>query len=293
MNTTFTNIIKQIVSQQGEAILGNPARLKIFVAKYAKNEPKEIRLAFGRCIEQGYYRVLKQTSAPLERQQLKPKIAQQMHNISKLPLQDCTEAVDILEAVLYGEQPVQNAPPTRMLSAAPPQRSAACPVPRPQTVSNKKKVFVIFASAAAIIILIIGLAFWHRNNQTKIDQLTKQYEAEKKELYDRGVSEGQTKIDQLTKQYEAEKKQLYNQGLSDGQAKIDQLTRQYEAEKKQLYNRGLSDGQAQINQLTKQYEAEKKQLTEKYEAEKKMEATKKQSPRKPDGWNEILDSLNK
>jgi hypothetical protein len=113
MNTTFINIIKQIVAQEGEAILGNPARLKVYVSKYAKNEKKEIRLAFGRCIEQGYYRVLKQTSAADERQEIKPKIAQQMHNISKLPLEDCTEAVDILEAVIYGEQAVlrtQNSP---------------------------------------------------------------------------------------------------------------------------------------------------------------------------------------
>jgi hypothetical protein len=275
MNTTFVNIIKQIASQQGEAILGDAARLKLFVSKYAKNEPKEIRLAFGRCIEQGYYRVLKQTSTPLERQQLKQKIAQQMHNISKLELPLCTEAVDILEAVLYGGQSNQSTsqiPATRY-------------IPRQKTASNKKKVFVIFASAAALIIVIIGLAFWHRNNQAKFDQLTKQHEEEKKELYDRGLSDGQVKIDQLTKQYEAEKKQLYNR-LSDGQVKINQLTRQYEVEKKQLYNRGVSESQTKINQLREKYEAEKKQLMEKYEK------AKKQSARNPDDWNGILDFPN-
>jgi hypothetical protein len=227
MNTNFVNIIKQIVAQQGEAILGDPARLKLFVSKYAKSEPKEIRLAFGRCIEQGYYRVLKQTTVHEERQQIKPKIVQQMHNISKLELPQCAEAVDILEAVLYGIQPSRTAP----------KMPVARPVPRPQAAPNtpnKKRLFVIFASAALIIVLITGLVLLSRNNQKKIDQLTKQHELEKAESYNQGLSEGQKKIDQLTEQYEAEKKRLYDQGLSEGQAKINQLTKQYEAEKKQL-----------------------------------------------------------
>jgi hypothetical protein len=53
MNINLFNAVKRIVSEQGEAILANPARLKGFISDYAKNEPIADRLAFGRCIEGG------------------------------------------------------------------------------------------------------------------------------------------------------------------------------------------------------------------------------------------------
>jgi hypothetical protein len=159
MNTNFANIIKQIVSQQGESILANPMRLKVFVRIYAKNEPKEIRLAFGRCIEQGYYRVLKQTSDPEDRQQMKIKIVKQMHNISKLELPICVEAVDILEAVLYDTQPKSQAAPVRFLHL------------------SKKTLIKIAIPVAVFIILIAGWNHWStatQNYQILIGQLAKQ-----------------------------------------------------------------------------------------------------------------------
>jgi hypothetical protein len=145
-------------------------RLKVFVSKYAKNEPKEIRLAFGRCIEQGYYRALKQTNAPEERQQMKPKIAQQMHSISKLELSLCSEAVDILEAVLYGTEPVPRpqTAPTPWLKH---------PVRFPHL--SKTIVVAISMSAIALIILIAGWTHWStvtQEYQRKIKQLTEQIE---------------------------------------------------------------------------------------------------------------------
>jgi hypothetical protein len=167
MNTTFVNIVKQIVDQQGEAILSEPQRLKGYVQDYAKSEPKEIRLAFGRCIEQGYYRVLKQTNVPEERRRIKPQIAQQMHNLSKLELPLCAEAVDILEAVLYGIPPSQSVPQTSMNPVVPPQTRMSPPTlpqapfvqsaPIPQAVPGKKRIFPIIAFAALLIIVIVGL----------------------------------------------------------------------------------------------------------------------------------------
>jgi hypothetical protein len=116
MNTNFVHIIKRIVDEQGESILANPQMLKGFVADYAKAESKTERLAFGRCIEQGYYRVLKQTTSPQERARIKPQIARQMSSIIKLELPLCTEAIDVLEAVIYGipqtvSQPQYQRPP--------------------------------------------------------------------------------------------------------------------------------------------------------------------------------------
>jgi hypothetical protein len=108
MNTAFVNIIKQIVNRQGEAILGDPARLKQFVHKEARAVPAELRLSFGRCIEQGYYRVLKQASSAEERSRIKPQIARQMHHITKLDETLCAEAVDVLEAALYAKLPPAN-----------------------------------------------------------------------------------------------------------------------------------------------------------------------------------------
>jgi hypothetical protein len=174
LNTNFVNIIKQIISQHGEAILGNPAQLKVFVRKYAKNEPKEVRLAFGRCIEQGYYRVLKQTSAHEERHRMKPKIAQQMHNISKLELSLCTEAVDILEAVLYGTQQNQSVPQSQINPSASQQTQAAFVY---SSHLSKKTGVKIAVSASALILLIAGWIHWNtvkQEFQRKLNQLTEQ-----------------------------------------------------------------------------------------------------------------------
>jgi hypothetical protein len=64
MNTNFLTIIKRIVAEQGEDILADPQRLKGMVKDYAKNETKEERVAFGRCIEAGCYNELKRTATP-------------------------------------------------------------------------------------------------------------------------------------------------------------------------------------------------------------------------------------
>jgi hypothetical protein len=114
--------------------------------------------------------VLKQTSTPEERQQLKPKIAQQMHNISKLELPLCAEAVDILEAVIYGIPQNQSVPQTRLIPVLPPQTPMSLSTspqalfvqsaPSPQAVPDKKRAFPILVFAAVLIIVIVGLAHW-------------------------------------------------------------------------------------------------------------------------------------
>jgi hypothetical protein len=62
MNTAFINIIKRITVEYGEDILTDPQRLKAFFSDLAKDEPKPLRIAFGRCIETSAYTALKTTS---------------------------------------------------------------------------------------------------------------------------------------------------------------------------------------------------------------------------------------
>jgi hypothetical protein len=71
MNNNLLAIVKQIVDQHGEGILGDSARLKPLFADYAKNEVKEDRVAFGRCLEHGAYQELKKTRTADERQRVK------------------------------------------------------------------------------------------------------------------------------------------------------------------------------------------------------------------------------
>jgi len=71
VNTNLLNIVNRIVAEQGESILGDSARLKPLFADYAKNEQKEDRVAFGRCIEMGAYQELKKTRNADKRRRIK------------------------------------------------------------------------------------------------------------------------------------------------------------------------------------------------------------------------------
>jgi hypothetical protein len=159
MNTAFVNIIQRIVHQQGEAILDDPARLKQFVHKEAQAVPAELRLACGRCIEQGYYRLLKRAGTAAERSRIKPRIARQMHNISKsgaggtLGEALCAEAVDVLEAVLYGPQYTKTAQQT--------VRRGQFPFRLPRSLKGAKKAIIALSAAAlAVVVIVITALNW-------------------------------------------------------------------------------------------------------------------------------------
>jgi hypothetical protein len=101
MNANFLAIIKKIISEQGEAILADPQRLKGWISDYAKDEPKAERLAFGRCIEYGAYGELKNTPAE-SRAAAKNRLVQRLHSEEGLDTAICTGALDLLEAALFG-----------------------------------------------------------------------------------------------------------------------------------------------------------------------------------------------
>jgi hypothetical protein len=140
MNTNFVNIIKRIAAEQGETILANPQRLKAFVSDYAKNEPKEDRLAFGRCIEAGAYNALKGTHSEPERRQIKAALLPQIQAASGQNAAVCQNALDVLEAVLFGMQSVsqqqvyQPAAYTPPAQQAPYQQPAVMPPNQPVNV---------------------------------------------------------------------------------------------------------------------------------------------------------------
>jgi hypothetical protein len=99
MNANLVSIIKRIIAEQGEAILGDPARLKGFVADYGAAESKVERLAFGRCIEYGAYNELKNAA---DRAAAKAVLARRVNANAGLDLALCNGALDALEMALFG-----------------------------------------------------------------------------------------------------------------------------------------------------------------------------------------------
>jgi len=119
MNANLLNIVKQIIAAQGEGILADPPRLRAFFMDLAKDEPKQERLAFGRCIELGSYEVLKNTRTADERQFKKAALADQLHIKTGIYKEWCEGALDMLEVVMFGA-----AMPTKQEKTAPPKQKA-------------------------------------------------------------------------------------------------------------------------------------------------------------------------
>jgi hypothetical protein len=104
MNTNLVNIVKRITVEHGEAVLNDPARLKAFFSDLAKDEPKPLRIAFGRCIEVGAYDALKTEPDTVGRAERKAAIAQRLRDEHGLDITLCGEALDVLEAALFEEK---------------------------------------------------------------------------------------------------------------------------------------------------------------------------------------------
>jgi hypothetical protein len=107
MNTNMVTIIKRIIAEQGEAILGDTPRLKGLVADYASRESKVERLVLGRCIEYGAYAELK---GAMDREAVKAAIARRVHANEGLDIALCNDALDALEAALFDEKNPKKVP---------------------------------------------------------------------------------------------------------------------------------------------------------------------------------------
>jgi tetratricopeptide (TPR) repeat protein len=123
MNTNFVAVIKRIIAEEGEGILGEPARLKGYVADYAAAESKAERLAFGRCIEYGAYNELKNAPDITARQAAKAALARRVNANEGIDLALCNGVLDVLEAALFDTTqniPIQQTNSTGQTSSIPP-----------------------------------------------------------------------------------------------------------------------------------------------------------------------------
>lgn len=105
MNANLFKILKKIIATQGESILSDPQRLQAVFSDLAKNEPKEDRIAFGRCIEMGFFNELKRTQTEQERQKLKITLANKMQTKTGIDKSHCDDALDLLEATMFNPSP--------------------------------------------------------------------------------------------------------------------------------------------------------------------------------------------
>ncbi|MDR2808676.1 MAG: hypothetical protein LBB43_06705 [Spirochaetaceae bacterium] len=100
MNSNSLGIVKQIIADYGEEILGAPKRLKAFFFDLTKDESKPLRTTFGRCIEDAYTHSRQQRMPPCVSR--KATIAQRVYEEHRLDTVLCGKVLDILEVALYG-----------------------------------------------------------------------------------------------------------------------------------------------------------------------------------------------
>jgi len=180
MNANLLAVVNRIVVEQGEGILADAKCLFPYFSDYAKNEPKEERVAFGRCIEMGAYQELKRTRTPDERLRVKAALANQMNAKTGVARPRCVDALDLLEAVIFKQHPQYSPQPSYPQQPQyPPQQSYPqqenMPLnvninttinPQPQCLprgsspaakktKKKAKVIIVIAAAAAAVILAI------------------------------------------------------------------------------------------------------------------------------------------
>jgi hypothetical protein len=163
MNRALLSSIKYIKTKYGEDILGDPVRLNPEFAKYAKNEPKEERIAFGRCIETGCYSELKKARTEDERINTKVNLALLVHNKHNIPINQCHDALDILDEVIFGSvsqstpNPQKPSPVnTNPIGPTPPPINNNIPLQNQYPSPNDKKSILRTFSKFALLLVIIG-----------------------------------------------------------------------------------------------------------------------------------------
>jgi hypothetical protein len=106
MNNNLLNVIKEITAQYGESVLSEPKRVSAFFADLAREEPKPQKTALVKCLELGFAQTFKNVPEN-ERGNCKQKLAQRLHDEEGLDFALCEETLDLLAAVLFGEQKEQ------------------------------------------------------------------------------------------------------------------------------------------------------------------------------------------
>jgi hypothetical protein len=106
MNDNLLNVVKEIITQYGESVLGEPRRVSAFFADLAQDIPKPQKNAFVKCLEHGFVQILKNAAEP-DRSLCKQRLAQKLHEEEGLDLGLCGETIELLAAVLFGEEQQQ------------------------------------------------------------------------------------------------------------------------------------------------------------------------------------------
>jgi hypothetical protein len=133
MNTNLVDVIKRIIAELGEDILANSQRMKGYVNDYASRESKVERLVFCRCIEYGAYMELKNTLDAQARQAVKAALAQKVNSNEGLELALCNDALDALEAAMFGA----SIPQTQAILSETTMASGKAPSMSPGTVLSE------------------------------------------------------------------------------------------------------------------------------------------------------------
>jgi len=156
MNANLLAIVNRIVAENGENILADSARLKPLFADYAKNEPKEDRVAFGRCIEMGAYRELNKTRTADERRRVKAALADQVNVKTGVERPLCGEALDLLEAVMFN--------PVRQTYMPKPAAPVTVRTGKAKHLKTVKKALVVLA--AALVLVLAAVYIFGRREQS-------------------------------------------------------------------------------------------------------------------------------
>ncbi|GHT60790.1 hypothetical protein FACS1894109_18810 [Spirochaetia bacterium] len=188
MNTNLLTIVKQIIATNGEGILENPQRLKAFFNDLAKDEPKPLRIAFVGCLENGAYNAIKTAPDAAERASCKAAIAQRVRDDLGLDPAISGEALDILEAAIFGAQMSITPLTPQKINASPAEWSippvthgtpAATFTPDPQTTAptpaEEKKIIhnvLIMAGIGIVGLVVILIMLFQQYQNSASPQLT-------------------------------------------------------------------------------------------------------------------------
>jgi uncharacterized membrane protein YhaH (DUF805 family) len=149
MNTNLLAAIKQLVAQQGEAILTDSKQVNARLSDLAPREPKPQRMAFVRCLMYGFQTELKNTQAP-GRAACKDRLVKKLRDEEGMDLSLANDTLDLLEMILFGTvsgtpkpapQPSPKPAPRPVpqpapIPAAPPPKPAPAPIPVDIPVTN-------------------------------------------------------------------------------------------------------------------------------------------------------------
>ena len=103
MNANLLDIVKEIVSEKGDSVLSEPKCVSAFLADLAREVPKPQKNALIKSLEHRFAETLEKAPES-ERDNCKQQLAQKLYDEEGLDLGLCRETLDLLAAVLFGDE---------------------------------------------------------------------------------------------------------------------------------------------------------------------------------------------